>query len=276
MNELLYFETHEQPTHTEWLLFVHGAGGSTRTWKRQIQQLGAQYNLLVVDLPGHGKNKGRDLNMPNYSFEIIGQKVWEVADSLGIVNVHLVGISLGSVLCLQMRELHPHRVSSMILPGTIIRLNIKLKILANISLTLAKVIGYRNFYKLSAFIMMPRTNHKHSRDVFIRESKMLTIAEFKKWTQLYYRLNKTLNNFFKTQSGIPHLLVMGSQDHLFLPPATSYSKLHSNTTLSIIQNCGHVVSIEQAEQFNTICLMFLKKMKEDIAKNTSSIQQLAG
>jgi len=261
MEYLLSYETHQQPDHEEWLLLVHGAGGSTRTWKRQIQQLGTQYNLLIVDLPGHGNNSGRKLNIPAYSFTSIANKVWEVVDHLHIIKVHLIGISLGTILCLQMRIQQPLRVLSLILPGAITRLNKKLRLLANISLTLAKVIGYRNFYKLSAYIMMPRGNHKQSRDIFIKESKALTIEEFKKWTNLYYHLNETLNNFFQASTNIPHLLIMGNQDHLFLPPAKDYAKTHPNASISIIPNCGHVVSIERATEFNTICLSFLNRFK---------------
>ncbi|MEM8583983.1 MAG: alpha/beta hydrolase [Bacteroidota bacterium] len=261
MSQLLYFETHVQPQHSEWLLFVHGAGGSTRTWKRQIEQLGAQYNLLVIDLPGHGKNRDRDLGMPHYSFEIVCEKIWEVADHLSIEFVHLIGVSLGAVLCLQMRLLRPNRVLSVVLPGAIVRLNLKLKILANTSLALAKIIGYPNFYKMSAFVMMPRHNHKRSRDVFIKESKFLTIEEFKKWTQLYYHLNKALKKFFKAQTDIPHLLVMGSQDHLFLKPAQAYAAFHDNAQIEVIAGCGHVVSIEQAAIFNEYCLNFLKMVQ---------------
>ena len=259
-DSLLHYETHQTPVHEAWLLLVHGAGGSTRTWKRQIQQLGAQYNLLIVDLPGHGQNSGRPFNIHTYTFESIAEKIWEIVDHLHISKVHLVGISLGTILCLQMRISQPQRVSSLILPGAIVRLNTKLRVLASGSLFLAKIIGYRNFYKLSAYIMMPRGNHKQSRDVFIKESKFLTIAEFKKWTNLYYHLHTTLNQFFQATSPIPHLLVMGSQDHLFLPPAITYSDLHDNATISIIPDCGHVVSIEQSAQFNDICLSFLKTL----------------
>ncbi|MFK7908577.1 MAG: alpha/beta fold hydrolase, partial [Chitinophagales bacterium] len=235
-----------------------------------------QYNLLVVDLPGHGRNKDRDLNIPDYSFEVIAKKVWEVVDSLQIASIHLVGISLGTILCLQMRLLEPKRVLSLILPGAIVRLNTKLRVLASISLTLAKIIGYRNFYKLSAYIMMPRGNHKHSRDIFIKESKALTVAEFKRWTNLYYHLNETLNTFFEAKSTIPHLLIMGSQDHLFLPPAKSYATLHPNGTLSVIQNCGHVVSIEQAEKFNTICLDFLNTLQKITPEDSLSGEGIGG
>ena len=40
----------------EWVVFVHGLGGSTETWKKQIDSFSARYNLLLLDLPGHGRN----------------------------------------------------------------------------------------------------------------------------------------------------------------------------------------------------------------------------
>jgi len=325
---LLYFETHQRSINDEWVLLVHGAGGSTRTWKKQIEQLGAHYNLLIIDLPGHGKNASNSNQFPNYSFlfmadkiwevidhlkihkiHIIGvslgtiiclqmrhlqpvrilsvimpgaivklntklksdqfpnysflfmaDKIWEVIDHLKIHKIHIIGVSLGTIICLQMRHLQPVRILSVIMPGAIVKLNTKLKILASLSLAFAKIIGYRNFYKLSASIMLPRKNHKKSRDVFINESKALSINEFKKWTALYYNLNKTLLEFFDAKSPIPHLLIMGSQDHLFLKPARDYAIHHSNAKLKVIPDCGHVVSIESAKKFNRICLKFLKSL----------------
>ncbi len=260
MKQLLHFETHQKKSNSEWLVLVHGAGGSTRTWKRQTEPLGEAYNLLVIDLPGHGQNAGRTFQEDKYTFEFVAHKIWEVVDHLGIQKVHLVGISLGTILCLQMRVLHPNRVLSMIMPGAIVQLNLKLRLLASVSLFFAKIIGYRNFYNISAYIMMPRGNHKKSREVFIKESKALTVDEFKKWTNLYYHLNAALNHFFQLNSAVPHLLVMGSQDHLFLPPAQKYADAHPNANISIIPKCGHVVSIEKAQQFNEICLSFLNAL----------------
>ncbi len=259
-DNLLHFETHQHSISTDWLLFVHGAGGSTRTWKKQIEELGAHYNLLIIDLPGHGKNAGNSAQFPKYSFLFMAEKIWEVIDHIKIQNIHIIGISLGTIICLQMRHLKPHRVLSVIMPGAIVRLNTKLKVLASLSLALAKVIGYPNFYKMSASIMLPRKNHKKSRDVFIKESKALSIDEFQKWTGLYHNLNRTLLDFFETKSPIPHLLIMGSQDHLFLQSAKEYAIYHNNAKIKVIPNCGHVVSIESAQKFNSICLEFLKSL----------------
>ena len=40
----------------EWVVFIHGLGGSTKTWKKQIDAFSKNYNLLLLDLPGHGLN----------------------------------------------------------------------------------------------------------------------------------------------------------------------------------------------------------------------------
>ncbi len=256
-NELLHYETHVAHPDAEWLVLIHGAGGSTVTWKRQVPVLGQRYNLLLVDLPGHGRMSERPNLEPSYTFEHIGDRIWKVVDHLKLGGVHLLGVSLGTVIALSMREQRPAQVSSLVNGGAIVRLSTRLKVLASASLTLAKVIGYPAFYRLSATIMMPRKNHQKSRDVFIRESRFLSTDEFRKWTAMYRGLNKTLKRLFSAASDIPHLVVMGAQDHLFLDQAQLYAKLHDAVRLEVIPRCGHVVTIEQAEQFNALCLAFL-------------------
>ena len=40
-----------------WVVFLHGIGGSTKTWLRQIKSFSDKYNLLMIDLPGHGESQ---------------------------------------------------------------------------------------------------------------------------------------------------------------------------------------------------------------------------
>lgn len=260
-NILLHHETHLHEADAEWLLFIHGAGGSTVTWKRQVPELQRNHNLLVVDLPGHGQMAGKNTGDEAYSFDGIAERLWKVVDHHKIHRVHLVGVSLGTVIALTMREQNPHRVASLINGGAILRLSPALKVLARTSLLLAKVIGYPAFYRLSARVMMPRKNHQRSRDVFIRESQVLSNDEFRKWTAMYFGLNKTLRRLFSASSQIPHLIVMGAQDHLFLNQAKRYAQLHNDVQLEVLSKCGHVVSIEQAGQFNRLVLEHLKPFR---------------
>lgn len=255
--DLLHHEVHRHHPDAEWLVLIHGAGGSTVTWKRQVPVLGQHHNLLLVDLPGHGQMAGRSNTEPHYTFDHIAQRIWAVVDHVGIGRAHLVGVSLGTVIALTMREQRPQRVASLVNGGAILRLSKRLKVLATASLALAKVIGYPAFYRLSATIMMPRRNHEASRRVFIRESRVLSTAEFRKWTAMYRGLNATLKHLFAQASDIPHLLVMGAQDHLFLEEAQAYARLHTGVQLEVIPRCGHVVTIERADAFNASCLAFL-------------------
>lgn len=262
-SQILHYEKihHENP-ESDWLLLIHGAGGSTRTWKKQMADLGAEYNLLVIDLPGHGQSKHKVIKEKVYDFEIISNKVWEVVDHLKIANVHLLGVSLGAIIALKMRILRPLNVASVVLAGAIVRLDTKMRIVASLSLKMAEVFGFERLYKFVAWLVLPKRNHKRSREIFIRESKHLTSAEFRRWTAMYGKcLNDTLRQIYNAVSEIPTVLIMGEQDHFFLKQAKMYETIHKNVQLKIVERCGHIVNLEKAERFNTLCLQFLKSLK---------------
>ena len=53
------------------------------------------------------------------------------------------------------------------------------------------------------------------------------------------------------------LVVMGSQDHIFFSAAEKFARAQKNMRLAVIENCGHVCSIEAPELFNELVLKFL-------------------
>jgi pimeloyl-ACP methyl ester carboxylesterase len=74
---------------------------------------------------------------------------------------------------------------------------------------------------------------------------------------MYYGLNKTLRELFLAPERVPHLIVMGEQDHLFRDEAKRYAQERQRVRFEVVPKCGHVVSIERAEQFNRLCLEHL-------------------
>lgn len=259
----LHYETHlTGEENSEWILFVHGAGGSTRTWRKQTEAFIGKHNLLVVDLPGHSKSSVATLQQMHYDFEWIGNKIWEVVDLLKIPKVHIVAVSLGSIIGMQMHYNRPHQVCSMVFAGPIVALNTKLRILAKTGLTLAKFIGFQNFYAVTAKLTLPRRNHKKSREIFVRESKFISDFEYKKWTAMYGKtLDNTLSKLFQHNPPVSLYLLVGAQDHLFIQPAKAYAEKFANVTIEIIDRCGHLVSLEKADIFNEKCLVFLESQK---------------
>lgn len=255
----LYYETHHtSDAQRPWILFVHGAGGSTRTWRKQWEHFADHFNLLAIDLPGHARSAEATLNQLHYDFEWIGNKIWEVVDLLKLQKVHLMAVSLGSIIAMQMQHSRPHQVHSLIFAGPIVGLNTKLRVLARTGLTLAKIIGYQNFYALTARLTLPRKNHKKSRDIFVRESKFISDAEYKKWTAMYGKtLDNTLKRLFEHRPPVSVYFLIGAQDHLFIGPAMHYAGKFDNVMVDIVEKCGHLVSLEKSAIFNEKCKQHL-------------------
>ena len=99
-----------------WVVFVHGLGGSTKTWKKQIEAFSEQYNLLLLDLPGHG------LNANNVIHEVEALRLYDgikaTLDFLNIKNAHFVGLSLGTIVIVNFAIYYPEYIKSVILGGS--------------------------------------------------------------------------------------------------------------------------------------------------------------
>ena len=107
--------------NAEWITFVHGAGGSSTIWYKQIKYFSKKYNLLLLDLRGHGKSKSIPINpfKKKYTFNSITNDILEVIDAEKINKTHFVGISLGTILIRNFAEKYPERVKTLIMGGAI-------------------------------------------------------------------------------------------------------------------------------------------------------------
>lgn len=175
-NHLLHYKIYSQQ-HEEWVVLVHGAGGSSTIWYKQIRAYRKHFNVLVVDLRGHG---GCVItNSPTkYTLDLVSQDILEVLDSLKIEKAHFVGISLGTMLIRQLAETNPERFHTMLLAGAVIRITPRLHFLLGIANTFKKMIPFLWLYKIFAWILMPRKTHESSRHLFIQEAKKLRIGNF--------------------------------------------------------------------------------------------------
>ncbi len=241
---------------------MHGAGGSSTIWFKQLRDYKKHFNVLLLDLRGHGNSKPKIKDSLNtkYTFDFITQDLVEVLDYNKIEKAHFVGISLGCILIRNLSEKHPERVESMILGGSIMKMNVRSQILMTTGNIFKSVIPYMLLYKLFAFIIMPRKNHRKSRSLFVKEAQKLYQNEFIKWFKLSAEVNPLLKFFRECDNGIPALYVMGEQDYLFLPAVRDTVKKHSNAVLHTIKNCGHVVNVEQPAEFNSVTIRFIQSM----------------
>ena len=259
---MLSYTTYLHDSGREWVTFIHGAGGSSAIWYKQIKAFRDDFCVLLIDLRGHGKSKEAIYDrLKKYQFKHIGDDVIQVLDHLEIKATHFVGISLGTIIIREITERYPERTLSMVMGGAIMKLNLRGQFLMRLGALLQSVIPYLLLYKFFAFIIMPRKKHRESRSLFVTEAKKLYQKEFKRWFTLISEINPLLRFFRINDCGKPTLYIMGDEDYMFLPSITKLVKTQFNSSLSVIQSCGHVVNIEKPHVFNQLSLDFLRNLR---------------
>lgn len=245
------------PEH-EWVVFVHGAGGSSSIWFKQIRDFREHFNVLLVDLRGHGNSAKPLQPVEPYTFADVSREVIDVLDHLQIESAHFVGISLGTIIIRTVGEMAPERVRSLIMGGAVTRLNLRSRVLVVLGNTFKRFLPYMWLYRLFAWIIMPKKRHEHSRLLFVREAKKLAQKEFLRWFRLTYEVNPLLRLFEEKELEIPTLYLMGEEDHMFLPPVRHIVRRHRFSVLRVLEDSGHVVNVDRPDLFNLLSIDFIR------------------
>lgn len=97
------------------VVLVHGAAGDHSVWARQSRPLARRgFNVLAVDLPGHGRSAGALLT----GIEAIVDWVFDLLDAAGIDRAAIAGHSMGSLVALEAAGRRPERIIGIALLGT--------------------------------------------------------------------------------------------------------------------------------------------------------------
>jgi pimeloyl-ACP methyl ester carboxylesterase len=110
-----YTAAHELEPKKATIVFVHGAGLDHSSFGLQSRYFGYHgWNVLAVDLPGHGRSEGPPI--PSIS----GMAAWifEALNSLKLKTVSMVGHSMGSLVALQCAAMRPESIGRIALVGT--------------------------------------------------------------------------------------------------------------------------------------------------------------
>jgi pimeloyl-ACP methyl ester carboxylesterase/predicted neuraminidase len=93
------------------LLLVPGSWGDHRVFDRFVDQLPADWRVIVVELRGHG---GSQPASPNPSMGLFAADVLHVVDSLGLRRFYVGGHSIGGMLAIELTGRRPEQVAGAI------------------------------------------------------------------------------------------------------------------------------------------------------------------
>ncbi|MBK7977813.1 MAG: alpha/beta fold hydrolase [Deltaproteobacteria bacterium] len=92
------------------VVMIHGYSADKTVWLRFARHFTERYQVLIVDLPGHGETPFDPAL--RYDTASQGERVLRAMDSLGIHRAHVVGNSMGGFVTARLALDHPDRVAS--------------------------------------------------------------------------------------------------------------------------------------------------------------------
>ena len=269
---MLHFETVNLHYDKDWVVFIHGAGGSIKTWKYQIPELKKHFNLLLIDLRDHGKSKNIVPAYPSYRFSIITSDIKKVLDHLNIKKAHFVTLSFGSVLMQDFSMRYEDRVKRIVIAGGIFKGNQAIKTFVGMARFFNNFLSYSKMYSLFSYLLMPKKRNQKARRIYQQQAQKLTKDEYMKWVGLYSEFFRLLRRFYRQLLQSPTLVIMGGEDFIFLKGAKTFVKRQPSVSLITMQKVGHICNIESPIEFNKLVIDFLG-VSENLTKKQVSREQ---
>ena len=257
MHQPLYAETYIKDETSSWLVFLHGFGGSSKMWKKQLDSFREHYNLLLLDLPGHGKSRTGISELGVRTFEDVADLVVHTMEVHGVEQAGFVCCSLGTLVFAAIQDKYPQIVTSAILCGAVSGVSRKLQAMLAMLDRTKEVFPYRFVLRSFARLLLPLKEHETARNFFIESSKLLDRMEFLAWFSLVVREQNKLRNLHVSMKHV--LFISGTEDFTFLRGVKKTFGAMSDANLALLKHCGHVCNLQLPKEFNALSLSFLNQ-----------------
>jgi len=248
----------------EPLLFLHGWGVDRRIFRQQIKHFCHKYQVLSIDLPGHGQTSWTDMTLGE-----MARDVGKIIHNLGIQEMSIVGSSVGGLLGLKLFEFCPLKVKRMIFVGSMPKfsksndypygLDIERmrKLEGQLDNAYPEIV---NIFFRSLFTRQERLTrrykwmHRFRRDIEVPKQKALV-----KYLDILE--HEDLRNVLK-QVNVPMIFMNGSADPICCQNAIlALKEMCPEAKFVFFEECGHFPFLSKAYEFNGALEMFLKETR---------------
>lgn len=236
----------------ETIIFLHAEGLAGWIWNEQVKAF-PDYHCLVPDLPEHGQSSGVKPFTIAGAAEMVVDLIQNRAHN---GKAHLVGLSLGAQVAVQILATHPEVVDHALLTGTLLRTSSHNETLLNLVDYTFK--SYEPVKDTRFFIKAYMRTYNISKDYFdqFQDSTRQISGD-----ALYRILHENL--FFMLPPGlekadVPVLVMMGEKDYQVIKESAGYlDRVLPSSQAYIVPKNGHMWNIESPKLFNQVLRNFL-------------------
>ena len=258
-NEEVFASTGGKPfdKNKPLMIFIHGSGLTHMCWVLQTRSFAFHgYSVLALDLPGHGLSRGKSLQ----SIEAMADWISDVMDAVDVEESSLVAHSQGCLVAIECAARYPNKIKTLSLMGGAgaIPMNPELLSLAEKSDPKAVDLMMDFAHGPSGHFgghPVPGLYHLNT------GSKLVQSKEIKDTLGVDFRACDNYTNGFEAAKklNLPTLSILADQDRMCrLKDGKKLADNITNSEIFIINNCGHMMLLEEADQTLAILKKFIK------------------
>ncbi len=257
----LHFEE-ANPTGSPTVVLLHGLGSAGEAWRLQFDPLTTLgFRVVAPDMPGFGWSPwvGGEV-----SVERMAALMAAFVEGVGAKPAHVVGISMGGTVALQLALDYPDRVRSLVLVNTFAHLrprslNEWLYFLAR--MVIARLIGPERQADMVARRILPKPEHEEARQV-------LKAHILKADRDVYRGMMRALFRFDVRdrlrEIRVPTLVITGSRDTTVSPTVQEeLARGIPGAQHAVIEGAGHAVIVDAPEAFNEVLVSFYRRLLKE-------------
>lgn len=230
----------------EWVLFIHAAFVNHRMFQAQIDYFRDKYNVLTLDIIGHGKSTK---TRKGDSIDMMSAWISEILKIEKIEKIHIVGVSLGAVLAQDFANQYPEAVQSLACFGGYDINNFDIKMQkensASQMLMMLKAIFSIKWFaksnkKISAYTLQAQNDFYKMNIQFPKKSFMYLAS-----------LSSMVNVRQSKPRKYPLLIGCGKYDiPMELSAIEMWKKNEPESKMVIFEDAGHCVNMDTPQKFN--------------------------
>lgn len=238
------------------LVLVHGAVSDSRDWRPQLEALSDQFTVVAWDAPG----AGRSFDPPeDYGMDGYADCLAAFIEALGLERPHVLGLSFGSGVALELFRRHPA------VPRTLVLASAYAGWLGSLGREVAE--QRRQWGLAAAEQPLDEFVSDLNETLFTESVPAALVEEVTEIVKDYHPAGlRAMANAFADSDlrdvlpriDVPTLLIYGDADKR--SPVSVGEELHAlipGSRLVVIQGPGHMVNMETPERFNDEVRSFL-------------------
>ena len=251
-NIIHYYASGEQ--NKPAILFLHPAFSDHTCFYKQIDFFSQEFRVITIDLIGHGLSEVRN---NKDKIDISTEHILEIIKTENIDKLHIVGVSMGSLIAQHFALKHPDRTLSLTSLGgyNINRIDKSVEksqrkeMLSWIIRVIFSMDSFRRYAgTVSAVNKEEQMKFYESAQGFSRKSFTIMSG-----------LNKLIEDRPDPPRNYPLLIIAGEKDNdLAKQMAEIWHLKEPDSKFCIIEQAGHCANMDNAESFNNIVYNTIK------------------